>query len=224
MRDKTNDKLTQGSRYLEIFAATTQETNEPDPADCAWDCRVRERERNLRTSDYQKPLPDSAGHDGTLYMTTNPCSVEKRQDMNAMAALKSLPPLIAIPTAAKLVGRVPGRRDGRLAHQASRRPGLHRDSSAPRTHLERRQWKRGGLMANSNRRRVPGVTVYRRGKKWSYTIYAEMLDVEQEAFGPAYPAAGWLFVWENGQRPHPNTVTGTFNRLVDATGSRTQDS
>jgi hypothetical protein len=28
-------------------------------------------------------------------------------------------------------------------------------------------------MANSNRRRVPGVTVYRRGKKWSYTIYAE---------------------------------------------------
>lgn len=28
-------------------------------------------------------------------------------------------------------------------------------------------------MANSNRRRVPGVTVYQRGKKWSYTIYAE---------------------------------------------------
>lgn len=47
-----------------------------------------------------------------------------------------------------------------------------------------------------------------------------MLDVEQQAFGPAYPAAGWLFVWENGQRPHPDTVTGTFNRLVDAAGAR----
>jgi hypothetical protein len=34
----------------------------------------------------------------------NPCSVEKGQDMDAMAALKSLPPLIAIPTAAKLLG------------------------------------------------------------------------------------------------------------------------
>ncbi|MGH3827293.1 MAG: hypothetical protein ACRDQX_08990, partial [Pseudonocardiaceae bacterium] len=28
-------------------------------------------------------------------------------------------------------------------------------------------------MANSSRRRIPGVTVYRRGKKWSYTIYGE---------------------------------------------------
>jgi hypothetical protein len=36
--------------------------------------------------------------------TMNPCSVEKGQDMDAMAALKSLPPLIAIPTAAKLLG------------------------------------------------------------------------------------------------------------------------
>ncbi|MDQ2879911.1 MAG: site-specific integrase [Actinomycetota bacterium] len=47
-----------------------------------------------------------------------------------------------------------------------------------------------------------------------------MLDVERQAFGPAYAAGRWLFVWENGQRPHPDTVTGTFNRLVDAAGSR----
>ncbi|MGA9310982.1 MAG: helix-turn-helix domain-containing protein [Pseudonocardiaceae bacterium] len=40
----------------------------------------------------------------THQLTVNPCSVEKRQDMDAMAALKSLPPLIAIPTAAKLLG------------------------------------------------------------------------------------------------------------------------
>lgn len=47
-----------------------------------------------------------------------------------------------------------------------------------------------------------------------------MLDVERQAFGPAYAAGGWLFVWENGKRPHPDTVTGTFNRLVDAASSR----
>jgi integrase len=47
-----------------------------------------------------------------------------------------------------------------------------------------------------------------------------MLDVEQQAFGPAYAAGGWLYVWENGQRPHPDTVTNTFNRLVDAAGAQ----
>ena len=47
-----------------------------------------------------------------------------------------------------------------------------------------------------------------------------MLDVEQQAFGPAYPAGDWLYVWENGQRPHPDTVTNTFNRLVDAAGAQ----
>jgi integrase len=47
-----------------------------------------------------------------------------------------------------------------------------------------------------------------------------MLDVERQAFGPAYAPDGWLFIWENGHRPYPDTVTGTFNRLVDATGAR----
>lgn len=37
-----------------------------------------------------------------------------------------------------------------------------------------------------------------------------MLDVEQQAFGPAYPHDGWLFVWQNGQRPHPDTVKDRF--------------
>jgi hypothetical protein len=40
------------------------------------------------------------------------------------------------------------------------------------------------------------------------------------SLGPAYAAGNWLFVWENGQRPHPDTVTGTFNRLVDTASSR----
>ncbi|MGH3694055.1 MAG: helix-turn-helix domain-containing protein [Pseudonocardiaceae bacterium] len=40
----------------------------------------------------------------THQLTMNPCSVEKRHHMDAMAALKSLPPLIAISTAAKLLG------------------------------------------------------------------------------------------------------------------------
>jgi Helix-turn-helix domain len=36
--------------------------------------------------------------------TTNQCNVEEGHDTDAIAALKSLPPLIAIPTAAKLLG------------------------------------------------------------------------------------------------------------------------
>jgi hypothetical protein len=40
----------------------------------------------------------------THQLTINPCGVEKGHNMDAMAALKSLPPLISIPTAAKLLG------------------------------------------------------------------------------------------------------------------------
>lgn len=50
--------------------------------------------------------------------------------------------------------------------------------------------------------------------------HLEMLDDEREAFGTAYPESGWLFVWEDGSRPHPDTVTDRFNRLVDAAGAR----
>ena len=40
----------------------------------------------------------------THHLAINSCSVEKGHDMDAMAELKSLPPLISIPTAAKLLG------------------------------------------------------------------------------------------------------------------------
>jgi integrase len=47
-----------------------------------------------------------------------------------------------------------------------------------------------------------------------------MLDEEREAFGAAYHDDGWLFVWPDGRRPHPDSVTDRFNRLVDAAGAR----
>jgi integrase len=47
-----------------------------------------------------------------------------------------------------------------------------------------------------------------------------MLDEERDAFGQAYASGGWLFVWQDGQRPHPDSVTDRFNRLVDAAGAR----
>ena len=34
-----------------------------------------------------------------------------------------------------------------------------------------------------------------------------MLDEERAAFGTAYPDDGWLFVWPDGRRPHPDSVT-----------------
>jgi hypothetical protein len=30
---------------------------------------------------------------------------------------------------------------------------------------------------------------------------------------------GWLYAWPDGRRPHPDSVTDRFNRLVDAAGS-----
>ncbi len=50
-------------------------------------------------------------------------------------------------------------------------------------------------------------------------LHLVMLDDERAAFGAAY-AGGWLFVWEDGQRPHPDSVTDRFNRLVDRAGAR----
>jgi integrase len=47
-----------------------------------------------------------------------------------------------------------------------------------------------------------------------------MLDAERTAFGSAYAGGGWLFVWPDGTRPHPDTVIERFNRLVDAAGVR----
>lgn len=50
--------------------------------------------------------------------------------------------------------------------------------------------------------------------------HLEMLDTERKAFGKAYPKTDWLFVWEDGKRPHPDTVTDKFNRLVDQASAR----
>jgi integrase len=47
-----------------------------------------------------------------------------------------------------------------------------------------------------------------------------MLDDERAAFGTACAAGGWLFVWLDGRRPHPDSVTDRFNRLVDRAGAR----
>jgi len=50
--------------------------------------------------------------------------------------------------------------------------------------------------------------------------HVAMLDAERAAFGSAYSEGGWLFVWPDGSRPHPDTVTERFNRLVDEAGVR----
>ena len=47
-----------------------------------------------------------------------------------------------------------------------------------------------------------------------------MLDEERRAFGEAYHGGGWLYVWPDGRRPHPDSVTDRFNRLVDRAGVR----
>lgn len=50
--------------------------------------------------------------------------------------------------------------------------------------------------------------------------YVEMLDKEREAFGPDYTDHGTLMCFEDGRTLHPDTITRTFNRLVDRAGVR----
>ena len=40
-----------------------------------------------------------------------------------------------------------------------------------------------------------------------------MLDQERKDFGPDYHDDGWLFCWENGKPPHPDTITPGSNGL-----------
>jgi integrase len=47
-----------------------------------------------------------------------------------------------------------------------------------------------------------------------------MLDEERTAFGRSYRDDGWLFVWPDGSRPHPDSVTDRFNKLVDRASVR----
>ncbi|HLI38018.1 MAG TPA: site-specific integrase [Streptosporangiaceae bacterium] len=48
--------------------------------------------------------------------------------------------------------------------------------------------------------------------------HVEMLDAERKDFGPDYHDHGWLFCWENGKPPHPDTITRRFKKLAKAAG------
>ena len=37
-------------------------------------------------------------------------------------------------------------------------------------------------------------------------------------FGPDYQDGGWLYCWENGKPPHPDTITRRFKRLAESAG------
>ena len=50
--------------------------------------------------------------------------------------------------------------------------------------------------------------------------HVEMIDSERETFGVNYPNHGKLTCFADGRRPHPDTVTSRFNRLVDQAGVR----
>ncbi len=43
-----------------------------------------------------------------------------------------------------------------------------------------------------------------------------MLDQERRDLGPDYLGLGFLFCWENGKPPHPDTITRRFKRLAKA--------
>ncbi|WP_371364940.1 tyrosine-type recombinase/integrase [Jatrophihabitans sp. GAS493] len=44
------------------------------------------------------------------------------------------------------------------------------------------------------------------------------LDEEQAAFGRDHANTGYLMVWPDGRRIHPDTVTSRFNRVIDLAG------
>ncbi len=50
------------------------------------------------------------------------------------------------------------------------------------------------------------------------TAHVETLDRERRDLGPDYSDHGWLFCWENGTPPHPDTITRRFKKLSAAAG------
>jgi integrase len=46
--------------------------------------------------------------------------------------------------------------------------------------------------------------------------HVELLDQERSDLGPDYHDDGWLFCWENGKPPHPDTITRRFKKLARA--------
>jgi integrase len=49
-------------------------------------------------------------------------------------------------------------------------------------------------------------------------VHVERLDQERIEFGPDYLDDGWLFCWEDGRPPHPDTITRRFKRLAASAG------
>jgi integrase len=49
-------------------------------------------------------------------------------------------------------------------------------------------------------------------------VHVEMLDQERKDFGPDYHDGGWLFCWEDGRPPHPDTITRRFKQLSESAG------
>ena len=49
-------------------------------------------------------------------------------------------------------------------------------------------------------------------------VHVETRDQERKDLGPDYHDGGWLFCWENGKPPHPDTITRRFKRLAKAAG------
>jgi integrase len=50
------------------------------------------------------------------------------------------------------------------------------------------------------------------------SAHVDQLDAERRDFGPDYHDGGWLFCWENGQPPHPDTITRRFKKLAEHAG------
>jgi integrase len=48
--------------------------------------------------------------------------------------------------------------------------------------------------------------------------HVDQLDAERRDFGPDYHDGGWLFCWENGKPPHPDTITRRFKKLAEHAG------
>jgi integrase len=48
--------------------------------------------------------------------------------------------------------------------------------------------------------------------------HVDMLDQERRDFGPGCHDHGWLFCWENGKPPHPDTITRRFKKLAEQAG------
>jgi integrase len=48
--------------------------------------------------------------------------------------------------------------------------------------------------------------------------HVDQLEQERRAFGPDYDDQGWLFCWENGRPPHPDTISRRFKKLSGQAG------